>query len=160
MTPIMKKFVIIAFFLIASQEVFAQYQGQFRASTGNDYGIGSNLFGMNFSAEYFLIDRVSFAPNVSVLFPQTGKASNLHIDARYYFTEEKAQWYGVLGFANYRRRYEFNPDITYENNPTLNIGGGLLFKFIDELGINGEIKWQPQNSGEVILKIGAVYFIN
>jgi hypothetical protein len=141
-------------------ELLAQYKGQYRAQYGNDMALRSGLFGMNFSAEYFPFEKISFNPNISVLFPATGKASNLHLDTRYYFTEEEVEFYGLLGYANYRRRFEFNPENAYQNTATLNIGGGILYKLIDELGVNAEIKLQPQNGNEVILKVGLSYFIN
>ncbi|EON74737.1 hypothetical protein ADIS_4848 [Lunatimonas lonarensis] len=156
----MKRLLILVLFFSWSSATMAQYKGQFRAQYGNDIGFERVLFGMNFSAEYFFVDKISFSPNVSILFPATGKASNLHLDARYYFTEEKAQWYGLLGFGNFRRRYEFNPEVAFRNWQTLNVGGGLLYKLIDELGVNGELKFQPQNNGELIVKIGLTYFIN
>lgn len=141
-------------------ELMAQYKGQYRAQYGNDYMFKAGLFGMNFSGEYFPFEKISFAPNISILFPETGKASNLHLDTRYYFTEEKVEFYGLLGYANFRRRYEFNPDITYQNTGTLNIGGGILYKVIDELGFNVEFKLQPQNDNDFMVKVGLSYFIN
>jgi hypothetical protein len=156
----MKKIFLLLLLSMIGTELLAQYKGQYRAQYGNDYMFGAGLFGMNFSGEYFPFEKISFAPNVSILFPATGKASNLHLDTRYYFTEEKVEFYGLLGYANYRRRYEFNPEITYQNTGTLNIGGGILYKLIDELGVNAEVKLQPQNRNEFIIKVGLSYFIN
>jgi hypothetical protein len=159
MFPMKKIFLLLVLSMIGN-ELLAQYKGQYRAQYGNDFMFQSGLFGMNFSGEYFPFEKISFAPNVSVLFPATGKASNLHLDTRYYFTEEKVELYGLLGYGNFRRRYEFNPEITYQNTGTLNIGGGILYKLIDELGLNAEVKLQPQNRNEFIIKIGLSYFIN
>ena len=111
----MKRLVLLFALVLVGNIATAQYQGQFRLNYGNDMGFSSGLFGMNIGGEYFPIDKISLAPTISVLFPESGKASNLHLDARYYFTEEKLEWYGLLGYANYRRRYEFNPETTYQN---------------------------------------------
>lgn len=156
----MKRLVLLFALVLVGNIAAAQYQGQVRLNYGNDIGFSSRLFGMNIGGEYFPIDKISFAPSISVLFPESGKASNLHLDARYYFSEEKVEWYGLLGYANYRRRYEFNPGITYQNTGTMNIGAGGFYKFLDELGLNGEIKLQPQNKKEFIIKLGITYFIN
>lgn len=156
----MKKIALLVAFILFGNIAVAQYQGQFRLQYGNDFGFTSGLFGLNISGEYFPLDKLSFAPNLSVLFPESGKASNLHLDARYYFSEEKLEFYGLLGYANYRRRYEFNPEITYKNTGTINIGTGVIYKFLEELGLNAEFKFQPQNRNEFIFKLGISYFIN
>ncbi|WP_158856920.1 hypothetical protein [Lunatibacter salilacus] len=156
----MKKLILFFALILIGNLALAQYQGQFRLQYGNDMGFSSGLFGMNIGGEYFPVDQISFAPNLSVLFPETGKASNLHLDARYYFTDDKLELYALLGYANFRRRYEFNPEKTYENTGTMNIGAGVLYKFIEELGLNAEIKLQPQNYNEFIIKLGISYFIN
>ncbi|WP_209329232.1 hypothetical protein [Lunatimonas salinarum] len=156
----MKKVVVFLALVLTCTTLKAQYKGQGRVQYANDMGFRSGLLGMNIGAEYFFLDNLSFSPSFSILFPATGKASNLHLDARYYLTEETTQWYGLIGFANFRRRYELNPEIPLRNEPTLNLGGGLIHKLIDEIGINGEIKWQPQSNSDFILKIGVLYFVN
>lgn len=156
----MKRLVLLFVFILVGNLAFGQYQGQFRLQYGNDIGLSTGLFGMNIGGEFFPYDNISFAPNLSVLLPETGKASNLHLDARYYFSEDKLEFYGLVGYANYRRRFEFNPEITYQNTGTVNIGAGVLFKFLEELGLNAEIKLQPQNKNEFIIKLGISYFIN
>ncbi|HSI78850.1 MAG TPA: hypothetical protein VK957_23350, partial [Lunatimonas sp.] len=101
----MKKLILFFALLLIGNLALAQYQGQFRLQYGNDMGFSSGLFGMNIGGEYFPVDKISFAPNLSVLLPETGKASNLHLDARYYFTDERFELYALLGYANFRRRY-------------------------------------------------------
>jgi len=156
----MKKLFLILVLSMIGNELLAQYKGQYRLQYGNDFMFKSGLFGMNFTGEYFPLEKVSFAPNVSILFPATGKATNIHLDSRYYFTEEKIELYGLLGYGLFRRSYEFNPEVTYQNTGTLNIGGGVLYKVIDELGINAELKLQPQHRNDFIIKVGLSYFIN
>ncbi|MFC4873253.1 hypothetical protein [Negadavirga shengliensis] len=156
----MKNIILFLCFLVLSFSTVAQYQGQYRLQYGHDFGLGSGLTGVNFVGEYFPIDNISFAPSFSILLPASGKASQLHIDGRYYFQEEAVQLYGLIGYANFRRRLEFDFDDPLYHRGSLNIGGGILYKLMDELGLNGELKFQPQNNGEFIIKIGMSYFIN
>lgn len=156
----MKQLLLLIGLFIFGNDVVAQYKGQARLQYGNDLSIPSGFFGFNISGEYFPVDRISVAPSISALVPATGKASNLHLDARYYFTEEKIQLYALLGVANFRRTPEFQPEVGPTNTGTLNIGGGVVYRFLEELGINVEIKYQPQNSHEVVCKVGIAYFVN
>ncbi|WP_157972081.1 porin family protein [Pleomorphovibrio marinus] len=146
--------------ILLSHNAFGQYQEQIRLHYSNEYGLGNNLFGFNLVGEYFLIDNLSFAPSATILFPATGKASAFNFNARYYFTEEDIQLYGLAGYGIFRRRYEHNPELNFDNRGSINLGAGVLYKIYDEIGLNFEIKVQPQNNGEVWLKLGMLYYIN
>ncbi len=155
-----KKIVCLLVIMSVSYVCHAQYKGQYRIQSGNEYNFNAGLFGINFTGEAFPLEHVSVAPSFTFLLPATGKASNLHIDFRYYFTEEKVEFYSLLGYGLFRRRFEFTPEPTVTNINTINIGGGVIYKFYDELGVNIDLKFQPQNQGEFILKVGISYFIN
>lgn len=157
----MKKILLLVIFACTlGTEVFGQYKGQYRVQSGNELNIQSGLFGINFSGEAFPFEYVAFVPSLTFLLPATGKATNLHLDARYYFTEDKFEFYTLLGYGLFRRRFEFSLEPAVRNVNSVNLGAGMLYKFTDELGINGEAKFQPQNDGEVIVRIGISYFIN
>jgi opacity protein-like surface antigen len=147
-------------FLMFSVRAFGQYQNQIRIQYANEYGLGNNLFGYNLIGEYFPIDNVSFAPDASILFPATGKASAFNFNGRYYFTEDQVQLYGMAGYGIFRRSYEHNPELNFDNRGSFNLGGGVLYKIYDEIGLNFEFKVQPQNNGEVWFKLGMLYYIN
>ncbi len=137
----------------------AQYKGQFRVQYSGEFKLKDKFYGNSLGGEYFPFEMVSFAPSVTLFTPATGKASGLDFNARYYVKEGDVEFYGLAGYALYRRRFEFNPK-GLEQFSTLNIGIGGIFKFIDELGLNPEIRYQPQNNNEFLIKIGMVYFIN
>lgn len=157
----MKKIILLViFFWSFGLEVFGQYKGQYRLQSGNELNIQAGLFGINFTGEAFPLEHISFTPSVTFLLPATGKATNVHLDFRYYFTEEKLEFYSLLGYGLFRRRFEFSLEPAVTNINSVNLGAGMIYKFLDELGINGEVKFQPQNNGEVIVRVGLSYFIN
>lgn len=157
----MKRFLIICFLILNTQLSYAQYQGEIRAQLATEFGTGTNLFGMGLLSEYFIIDRLSVAPNVMVLLPETGKGTNIHIDGRYYFNEGTSQFYGLLGFNYYRRRLEFAPsEENLIHTPGLNIGGGYNYRISEEFSLNTHIKYQPQNNNNLIIGVGINYHIN
>ena len=106
------------------------------------------------------MDRISIAPSFSVLLPATGKASQIDLSGRYYFSEDKFQIYGLLGYGFYRRKLEFDLEDPLRTSSGIHFGGGALLKFLEVFGLNGEIKIQPQHGGEFMVKIGISYFIN
>lgn len=157
----MKRFSIICFLIFITQFSYAQYQGEIRAQLSNEFGTGTNLYGMGLLGEYFIIDRLSLAPSLMALLPETGKATNVHIDGRYYFNEGPSQFYGLLGFNYYRRRLEFAPE---EENliqrPGLNLGGGYNYRISEEFSLDTQIKFQPQNNNNWVIGLGINYHIN
>lgn len=136
----------------------AQYQGQQRMSYANEYAPNSGFLGMNFTGEYFPVDNISIVPSFTIFLPKTGKASGVDLNLRYYFTEDKIQFYGLAGYGYYTRKFEFDPNERLNFN-SINMGVGGIIKLIDELGINPEIRYQT-NRNDFLLKIGVVYFIN
>ncbi|WP_143962445.1 hypothetical protein [Litoribacter populi] len=156
----MKKLLFIFTFVMTVGLAEAQQRGEARVQFGGDFGFTTELFGLNFGAEYFLVDRISLAPNHTIYFWENGRASNLNIDARYYFTEGILQWYGMAGFTN---NWE-NPDLIGGDFRTsragANLGVGGVLKFADRLAFNPEFKYQLQNNGQAIFRLGLVYLIN
>jgi len=157
----MKRFLTICFFILSTQFSNAQYQGEVRAQLANEFGTSTNLYGMGLLGEYFIIDRLAIAPSIMVLLPASGKATNLHIDGRYYFNEGPSQFYGLLGFNYYRRRLEFAAEeANLIQRPGFNVGAGFNYRLIEEFSIDTQIKFQPQNNNNLIIGIGINYHIN
>lgn len=155
----MKKIFIIIALVLFSLDGFAQYKEQWRAIHAYEIPMTTGFFGMNFTAEYFPLNYFSIVPSYTIFLPATGKASGFDVNFRYYLTEKEKQWYGLLGYGYYLRRFEFNPEGRRRTN-SLNIGAGGMIKFNDELGINPEIRYQPIGRNELLFKLGVVYFIN
>jgi hypothetical protein len=155
----MKKAVLIILFLLSYNFAFAQYKGQIRVIHGYEVPSDTGFFGMSFGGEYISVNRLSIAPSVTFFLPATGNARGFDINARYYFTEESVQWYGLLGYGKYVRVFEFNP-IGRKSFDSINIGTGAMIKLRDEIGLNPEIRFQPYGRNEFIFKLGVVYFVN
>ncbi|SHN09603.1 hypothetical protein SAMN04488057_106199 [Cyclobacterium lianum] len=156
----MKKICFIFLFLCLWNIGQAQIEGQYRFQYGHDFSTGTDYLGVNFVGEYFPVDNVSFAPSFSVYLPKTGKASQIDLTGRYYFTEDDLQAYGLLGYGFYRRRSEFDRQDPLRGASGVHFGGGALYRFLEVLGLNGEVKVQPQYGGRFNVKLGVSYFIN
>lgn len=157
----MKKSVLIFAFVLTAAIAQAQEKGDARVQVGGEFGFNSELFGINLGAEYFVVDRISAAPNFSVYFPEFGRASNLNVDFRYYLTEGILQWYGLAGFTNNWATVEYDGSGSITSSTQgANIGVGGVLKFSDRLGFNPEIKYQAQRAGQAVFRLGLVYFIN
>ncbi|EIM76769.1 hypothetical protein A3SI_08631 [Nitritalea halalkaliphila LW7] len=128
-----------------------KYMHEWRADTW--------FFGFGFAGEYFPIDDVSINAQTTFLLPATGIANSLDIDGRYYFTQDKFQLYGLLGWGYYYRNFEFN-EIGHLHKHAINVGAGFLYKFIDEIGLEAEYKFQAGQINTSIFRLGVVYFIN
>ena len=157
----MKKLLLIFAFVLTAAVTQAQQKGEARAQLGGEFGFNSELFGVNLGAEYFVVDRISAAPNFSIYFPDFGRASNLNVDFRYYLTEGVLQWYGLAGFTN----NWVTVDLDGANGITAstqgaNIGAGGVLKFGDRVAFNPEIKYQAMSGGQAVFRLGLVYFIN
>jgi hypothetical protein len=155
----MKKTLLVLVLSLVGCQAIAQYQGQSRAIQGYEIRSSSGYFGLTLGAEYFPLNNISFAPSVSFYIPATGNAWGVDLNARYYFTEESIQMYGLLGYGGYTKSSESNPANKTRFN-SLNLGIGGMIKLRDELGINPEIRYQPINRKEFIFRLGIVYFIN
>lgn len=155
----MKKIILVVLILSLSHVGFAQYKGQFRAQYSGEFALKKGLFGNNFTAEYFPLEMLSFAPSFTIFTPPSGKASGIDLNFRYYLKEGNVEYYGLVGYAHFRRREELHP-MDLDTFDSVNIGFGGLFKLVEELGLNPEIRYQPQNENEFLIKLGFVYFIN
>lgn len=158
----MKKLLFILSFVLTVSIAEAQTRGEARLQVGGDYGFNTEFFGLNFGAEYFLIDRVSLAPNHTIYFPGEGygRASNLNVDVRYYFTEDILQWYGLAGFTNNWRDPQYDGGDFRTSNAGANLGVGGVLKFADRFAFNPEFKYQLQNEGQFVFRLGLVYILN
>lgn len=156
----MKRIYLI--FILALQCGFccAQFQGQYRAQYGHEFATSSVPFGVNFVGEYFPVNKFSFAPSFTIYLPATGKASQIDFSGRFYFTEEKLQAYGLMGYGFHRRRLEFDFENPLRTSSGVHFGGGALLRFWEVLGLNGEFKIQPTLQSTLVFKVGITYFIN
>ncbi|MBD8488448.1 outer membrane beta-barrel protein [Echinicola sp. CAU 1574] len=157
----MKKLLLLGLFSLSVSFLQAQSARDVRLQLGADYNFYVEAFGLNFGGEYLITDQVSVAPNYSIYFPERGNASNLNIDARYYFTKDILQWYGLVGFSN--NWISFSDDIfgdVKSSNAGANIGVGGVLKFTDSFAFNPEFKYQAQKHGQTVFRFALVYFIN
>ncbi|WPR75922.1 hypothetical protein [Algoriphagus sp. NG3] len=146
-------------FCTASMMATAQYKGQWRASNAYEWSFSDNLFGMNFTAEYFPLHYFSVVPSYTVFLPASGKASSLDLHARYYFTEKMKQFYTLAGYRAYYYTNEFD-ELGTKANRSFSFGVGGMLKFNNALGINPEIKYAVPPGDDLVVKLGIVYFIN
>ncbi|WP_158858375.1 hypothetical protein [Lunatibacter salilacus] len=156
----MKKSLLIFAFVLTAALAQAQEKGDARLQLGGEFGFNSELFGLNIGAEYFVVDRISAAPNFTIFFPDYGSASNLNVDFRYYLTEGILQWYGLAGFTNHWASVDFGSSTITSSTQGANIGAGGVLKFADRLAFNPEIKYQAMSGGQAVFRLGLVYFIN
>lgn len=155
----MKKFILIGALVFMVSITQAQNAGDARLQLGGDFGFDTEWFGLNLGGEYFITDQISAAPNFTFYFPDAGKASNLNVDARYYFTRDILQWYGLLGFTN----NWFDPEIDgvgKSSRAGANIGAGGVLKFADRMAFNPELKYQAQDGGQAVFRLGLVFLLN
>ncbi|UCS94203.1 hypothetical protein KZP23_03995 [Echinicola marina] len=156
----MKKLLLLGLFALTVSFAQAQTAGDVRLQFGGDFGFDSEAFGLNFGGEYLITDQISAAPNFTIYFPEFGKASTLNLDARYYFTQDLLQWYGLLGFTNNWWTYEvFGAPDQKVSRAGANIGAGGVLKFADNLAFNPEIKYQAQRNGQAVFRLALVYFL-
>ncbi|MFN3999065.1 hypothetical protein [Algoriphagus sp.] len=154
-----KKIVLVLVLCLFSFLAKAQYKGQWRAIHAYEWKGSNGFFGMNFTAEYFPAHYFSIVPSYTIFLPATGKASSLDLDAHYYLTEKKKQFYGLAGFRSYFFNREFD-GLPRQTVNSFSLGAGGMLKINDSLGFNPEIKYSFAPANEVIFKIGVVYFVN
>ncbi|AWW30450.1 hypothetical protein DN752_10125 [Echinicola strongylocentroti] len=155
----MKKLLLLGLFAMTVTFAQAQSEGDIRLQIGGDYAFDLESFGLNFGGEYLITDQISAAPNFTIYFPEGGNASTLNIDARYYFTRDILQWYGLLGFTNNWYSAEFMGVKATSSTAGANIGAGGVLKFTDNLAFNPELKYQAMNGGQAVFRFGLVYFL-
>lgn len=156
----MKKSLLIIVFVLTAALAQAQEKGEARVQLGGEFGFNSELFGVNLGAEYFVVDRISAAPNFTIFFPDYGRSSNLNVDFRYYLTEGILQWYGLAGFTNRWTSVDIGSSKITSSSQGANIGAGGVLKFGDRVAFNPEIKYQAMTGGQAVFRLGLVYFIN
>ena len=157
----MKRLLVICILLFYIKCADAQVAGEGRIQLANEIGFGTNLYGFGLSGEYFIIDRLSIVPSAIVLLPETGKATSLDLNVRYYLTRGVSQLYGMGGFNHYRRRLELAPtEENLINVPGLNIGLGYVYRLSEEFSVDSNLRIQPQNNNNVVFGIGIIYHIN
>lgn len=154
------KFIpILVLFCLFHFGAFGQYKGQFRGISAYEYDFGSKLTGFNFAGEYFPAHYLSFSPSYTIFFPGEGKSLELGLNARYYLTEKRKQWYGTVGYGSLTRIEELDGTRKTVSH-FANIGIGGMIKFSDVLGINPELRHQFGQQNNLVFRIGVVYFIN
>ncbi|GAB4107690.1 hypothetical protein GCM10028791_01360 [Echinicola sediminis] len=137
----------------------AQEKGDIRLQLGGEFGFDSEFFGINFGGEYFIIDKISAAPNFTIFFPEFGNASTLNVDGRYYFTQDILQWYGLVGFTNNWFSFDSSVGKVTSSQAGANVGAGGVLKFQDNWAFNPELKYQLQSGGQAVIRVTVVYFL-
>jgi hypothetical protein len=158
----MKKLLLIFAFILASTVTYAQDKHEIRIYPGAEQiGFQSNHFAANLGLEYFILDNISIVPSYSQsLFLGRSKYQTLNLDSRFYMSKGTYQWYGFTGITNNRGRLWGEEDIVHSNFVGANIGLGCVIKFSDRYGINPEIKQQAMREGNMVLRLGLVFFLN
>jgi len=166
--------LVVGFAFIAS----AQEQGEIRASLGLVLGTKSAIgdsgtkagIGLNIGGEYFVTDIISVAPSYTTFFKSeigvTGAASSVkygsfNIDGRYYFAVDGIQIYGLAGlsFASLKSTSNFlgfGPLEFKDSKTGLNIGGGIVLPLADNIGFNGQLKYNTPLE-QIVLGAGVFY---
>ncbi|QDH78135.1 hypothetical protein FKX85_03415 [Echinicola soli] len=155
----MKKLFLLGLFALTVSFAQAQSAGDIRLQVGGDFGFDTELFGLNFGGEYLITDNISAAPNFTIYFPDGYNASTLNIDARYYFTRDILQWYGLLGFTNNWASAEYMGFEDKNSRAGANIGAGGVLKFADNFAFNPELKYQAQKGGQAVFRLALVYLL-
>lgn len=156
----MRILLLTSLLILATLYAEAQIRGDIRLQLGSEYAFSTDAFGVNFGAEYFLTNNISFAPNYTHFIPEHGRASSLNVDARYYLTEDVLQWYGLLGFTNNWATDELIGIENQRRSTTgANVGLGGVLKFADRLAFNPELKYQIHHGGQFVFKLGLVFIL-
>ncbi len=156
----MKKLFFYVILLLVGGLAQAQSPGDIRLQLGGDYGFEIERFGINLGGEYVFLDNLSAAPNFTFYFPEDDvNASNLNLDLRYYLTHDQVQFYGMAGFTTLWASTKYMDVKVSDSNSGANIGVGTVVKFGGNLGLNPEVKYQTMGDGQVVLKVGLVYFL-
>lgn len=156
-----KKLFSLLLFIGIISAAQAQEKGAIRLSGALVYGTEVEEAGLNFGGEYFFTDQISGGVSYSIFFvPDPASFNVLNIDGRYYFLNDKAQVYGLLGLANATSKFEGNvfgvPFSVKDSELGLNIGGGLVYMLSDKVGLNGQVKYTTPFDGQLVLQGGVV----
>lgn len=157
----MKKTLLIGLFALILGFAQAQEKGDLRLQAGGEFGFRSESFGLNFGGEYLFTDQISAAPSFTIFFPEIGNASNLNLDFRYYLTKGPLQWYGMAGFLNHWSSIDLSGGGKISNSTQgANLGAGGVLMFGDRVAFNPELKYQAQRGGQMVFRLGIVFFLN
>ncbi|MEM9857838.1 MAG: hypothetical protein AAF843_10795 [Bacteroidota bacterium] len=137
----------------------AQEQGLIRATVGLNYGTEIEELGINIGGEYLVTDVISAGLSYTSFFaPDPLSFSSFNIDGRYYFLTDGPYVYGLLGIGIVRTTVDFGPLGTISDSTTgLNIGGGALFPFTDNLGVLTQLKFNTAGDGQLVIQGGLAY---
>lgn len=177
----MKKLLlsVFALFLFAAASN-AQEQGEIRISAGVALGTKAAIdtdgtekagIGINIGGEYLITDVISVAPSYTFFFESEEtiagvgtfgtKISSFNLDGRYYFMTDNVQVYALAGLsfasAEVTTSSAFFGTISVSDNKTgLNIGAGLNLPLADNIGINGQLKYNTPF--EQLVVQGGLYY--
>ncbi|HEY8935343.1 MAG TPA: hypothetical protein VIM65_08985 [Cyclobacteriaceae bacterium] len=113
------------------------------------YATGFNAINIGANAEFFIVDKVSIAPDMLFYFPVTrGNVHKNWVEANlnghyYFFTHNVYEFYGIGGMNYTITRYKYKPDNTTHTKDILNLnfGGGINFKVAKKFIPFSEIKY-------------------
>ncbi|MBB6610768.1 porin family protein [Pontibacter sp. Tf4] len=163
----MKKLLLsLSLIFMAAGATLAQEQGSIRIGAGlvygtkagiNDEGDSKGGIGINIGGEYFFTDKISAAPSLTYFLKSesevttgfgTYKSSvqftSINIDGRYYFGEGDIAFYGLAGLSIASVKIDSNSDFGGSGSASetgVNLGAGLIYPINDQLGLNGQIKY-------------------
>ena len=160
----MKKLLLTATLVVAfGFAATAQEQGIIRASASLAYGTEVEEIGINIGGEYLITDVISGGVSYTSFFtPDPVSFSSFNIDGRYYFLTDGPYVYGLFGFGIVRSEVDidlgpFGGGSVSDSETGLNLGGGAIFPFSDNLGAQAQLKYNTAASGQLVLQGGVVY---
>ncbi|MEO1256073.1 MAG: hypothetical protein AAFY41_14480 [Bacteroidota bacterium] len=157
-----KLFIASVIFLVMGNVVSAQEQGLIRATAGIAYGTEIEELGINIGGEYLITDIISGGLSYTSFFtPDPVSFSSINIDGRYYFLTDGPYVFGLLGLGIVRTKIEvpgfFGGGTVSDSETGLNIGGGALFPFTDNLGALTQLKFNTVGDGQFVIQGGITY---
>lgn len=143
----MKKLAVVIVAVLLSVSASAQDQGTIRGQAGLVYGDDTEL-GINFGLQYFVVDKIAFAPSYSIFFKDFGgfKFSSLNLDGRYYFQEAL---YGLVGIDILRASSDFGS----ASDSKIALGVGYDLDMNDTMKLNLQAKYADQ----IVIGAGVVF---
>ncbi len=143
----MKKLALVIVAVLLAVGAHAQDQGTFRGQGGLVYGDDTEV-GINVGVQYFVIDKLAFAPSYSYFFKDFfgAKFSSLNFDGRYYFQDAL---YGLVGINVLRA----SGNGASASNSEVAIGVGYDVEMNESLKLNLEAKYAEQ----IVIGAGVVF---
>jgi len=143
----MKKLALVIVAVLFTAGAYAQDQGTFRGQAGLVYGDDTEV-GLNLGVQYFVIDKLAFAPSYSYFFKDYFgvKFSSINLDGRYYFKESL---YGLAGINILR----VSGGGASASDSKIALGVGYDLDLSDGMKLNLQAKYADQ----IVIGAGVVF---